>query len=301
MDLTLDSIDSLQEKGPRLAVLGFPVRHSLSPAMHNAALQEMTRKGVAVGSLSYHALELPVERLPEALEKLHAKNFVGLNLTIPHKVEVLKLLSEIDPEAAQMGAVNTLVRKSHGFAGFNTDGYGILKAVEQQLQRDFSGADILLLGAGGAARAIAVQCLTSGCDRLSIVNRSTERLDQLAQHMQASGTPLDKVRFATPDKLPDDWAENLLVINATALGLKREDPAPIDVKLLPAGAAVYDTTYGCRNQLAIDCDSNAIPYADGLSMLVWQGVRSLEIWTGSQVPVSVMAEAAGSALAERQK
>lgn len=301
MDLTLDTLDSLNSNKPHLAVLGFPVRHSLSPAMHNAALQAMAQQGVDVGALSYHALELPVERLAEALEKLHAHGFAGLNLTIPHKVEVLKLLSEVDPEAARMGAVNTLVRKEKGYAGFNTDGYGILKAVEQCLKRSFDGADVLLLGAGGAARAIAVQCLASGCQRLSIVNRSNDRLEQLGQHMRSSGTPLDRVRFATPEELPGDWAGDLLVINATALGLKPDDPAPVDVRRLPAGSSIYDTTYGCRNQLAADCEARGLPYADGLSMLVWQGVRSLEIWTGSEVPVEVMADAAAHALKERQK
>lgn len=301
MDLTLDTLDSLENNGPHLAVLGFPVRHSLSPAMHNAALQAMALKGIDVGSLHYHALELPVERLARALEELHARRFVGLNLTIPHKVEVLNLISEVDPEAARMGAVNTLVHRDKGYAGYNTDGYGILKAVEQRLQRAFDGADVLLLGAGGAARAIAVQCLVSGCRRLSIVNRSQDRLEQLAQHMRSSGTPLQRVRFATPGSLPTDWESDLLVINATALGLKRDDPAPVDVRLLPAGAAVYDTTYGCRNQLSSDCRARGLPYADGLSMLVWQGVRSLEIWTGADVPVTVMADAAARALEERQK
>ena len=301
MDLTLDTLQSLDGNGPHLAVLGFPVRHSLSPAMHNAALADMGRQNLPVQGLHYHALELPVERLAEGLEALHAHSFAGLNLTIPHKVEVLKLLTAVDPEAARMGAVNTLVRNDKGYSGFNTDGYGIEKAVEQRLQRSFENADVLLLGAGGAARAIAVQCLASGCKRLSIVNRSGERLEQLRQHMQDSGTPMDRVRLATSASLPQDWAEDLLVINATALGLKPEDPAPVDIGQLPPSSSVYDTTYGCRNRLAIDCQSRGLAYADGLSMLVWQGVRSLEIWTGAKVPVKVMADAALQALKERQQ
>lgn len=279
-----------------MAVIGFPVRHSLSPPMHNAALAAMAGRFV---DWQYFALEIPVEDMAAALPLLHRCGFYGLNLTIPHKVDVIPLLEEVDPEAERMGAVNTLVRTENGYRGYNTDGYGIRKAIGEQLNRLLEGADVLLLGAGGAARAIAVECLQSGCARLTLANRNIERLDALRDRLSEHAEFGRRLRKFPLSSLPDDWQSAPIVINATALGLKEQDPAPLDLERMPAETVVYDTTYGVRNQLFRAAKLRGMAYADGLSMLVWQGVRSLEIWSGETVPQPVMANAARQALEER--
>lgn len=284
-------------KLPSLAVLGFPVKHSLSPAMHNAALAAMP----GFGDWRYFALEVPAGEMSEVLPQLHAAGFLGLNLTIPHKVDVLPLLEEVDAEARQMGAVNTLIRTPAGYRGANTDGFGIREAVRKRLDFEWRDAEVWLLGAGGAARAIAVECLRGGVSRLTISNRSSERLEQMLKQLLDSGLPPDRIRRADFNQAPDDWSMPPLVINATALGLKADDPAPLDAGCLPAGSRIYDTTYGCSNQLAADASRLGIAYADGLSMLVWQGVRSLGIWTGAEVPDEIMSMAAVRTLDERRQ
>jgi shikimate dehydrogenase len=301
MVLTLDQIAAGTPGGPSLAVLGSPVRHSLSPAMHNAALAAMAGSVPAVAGWRYHAVEVAPGCLAAALPRLCAAGFVGLNLTIPHKVDVLPLLAAVDPGAACMGAVNTLVARADGWHGYNTDGYGIAQAVTEAFGDGLAGADVLVIGAGGAARAIGVQCLLDGCARLTVVNRSVGRRAALrAQLATVPGTRAD-VRCADWPLPAMDWQSPPLVINASSLGLHADDPPPLDVALLPAGSRIMDTTYGCHNALATAAARQGVAYADGLAMLVWQGVRSLEIWTGQPVPVPVMAAAARAALAARSQ
>ncbi|NBD37576.1 MAG: shikimate dehydrogenase [Verrucomicrobia bacterium] len=288
------SWEELKEEPPRaagLAVLGDPVKHSLSPAMHNAALAAMRAAGQSLEGWKYEAVHVPAEELPEALPLLHGLGFRGLNLTIPHKVRVLPLLEELDASARGMGAANTLIRTGSGYRGSNTDGYGILKAMEEAFGVRPRDRDVWLFGAGGAARGIAVACLGDGADRLTIVNRGAERLEELKRQLQ----PVEgagRLRFFRSEEAPDDSGEGALYINATSLGLRADDPLPFDDRRLRPGLFVYDTTYGCRNRLRKVSGERGIPYADGLPMLVWQGVRSLEIWTGAKVPAEVMRAAA---------
>lgn len=288
------TLEELQGESPRpagLAVLGDPVKHSLSPAMHNAALGAMRADGQPLDGWEYEAVHVPADHLPEALPLLHRLGFRGLNLTIPHKVRVLPLLERIDDTARAMGAANTLVRTESGFRGSNTDGFGILKAMEEAFGVRPRARDVWLFGAGGAARGIAVACLGDGASRLTVVNRGAERLEELKQQLQtAEGA--ERLRFYSGAEAPDDAAEGALHINATSLGLREEDPLPFDAERLRPGFHVYDTTYGCRNRLREAAERRGIPYADGLPMLVWQGVRSLEIWTGARVPAEVMRAAA---------
>jgi shikimate dehydrogenase len=293
MLISLRDLDTWKRELPSLAVLGFPVQHSLSPPMHNAALAAMDGR---FGDWQYYALEIPVEEMAAALPLLHSRGFYGLNLTIPHKVDVIPMLEEVDPPAARMGAVNTLVRTESGYRGFNTDGYGIRKAIAEKLNRSLEGADILLLGAGGAARAIAVECLQSGCQRLTLANRNIDRMEMLSARLAEIPDFCSRVRHFPLASLPEDWEGSLIIINATSLGLKAEDPAPLALQNMPGSSVVYDTTYGSINQLRKESQLCGIPYADGLSMLVWQGVRSLEIWSGETVPQPVMAKAARQAL-----
>ena len=298
--LTLDSLALKAPEGKRLVVLGDPVAHSLSPAMHNAALAEMARTWPDFADWQYEAVHVPADHLDRALPILHAAGVAGINLTIPHKVRVLGLLEELDEGSRAMGAVNTLIWKPGGYGGTNTDGYGITKAIEEALGRSLGAADVWLFGAGGAARGIAVACLAAGAQRITLLNRTAARLQELeADFRRGNPADLGKIRFCALAAMPTDMAPEAILINATSLGLKAEDPSPVPAGLLRGGISVYDTTYGVRNRLARECAAHGIAYADGLPMLVWQGVRSLEIWTGKAVPAACMRRAAEEELARR--
>lgn len=299
---TLEDLDLSAPPGKRLVVLGDPIGHSLSPAMHNAALAEMARTWPDLADWRYEAVHVPADRIGPALRLLHAAGVRGVNLTIPHKVRVLEVLEEVDPVARSMGAVNTLIRTDTGYRGTNTDGFGILKAMEEAFGRAPAGGDIWVFGAGGAARGIIIACLGAGARRLSVVNRSVERLEELEGDLRSQRMEgLERIRFIPLVGSPVDPDPGAVLINATSLGLKAEDPCPIGRGFLREEVVVYDTTYGVCNELALACRKYHRPYADGLSMLVWQGVRSLEIWTGKPVPAGCMRAAAEGELKERKQ
>jgi shikimate dehydrogenase len=290
----------LSDPGKRLAVLGDPIHHSLSPAMHNAALRELGEAHPQLRDWHYHAIRVASSELKSALEKLHADGVVGINLTLPHKVDALDLIEAVEPTAASMGAVNTLIRTNSGYRGTNTDGYGIARAIEESFGSSFRGKDVWIFGAGGAARGISVEAIMSGCERLTIVNRTASRLESLKQSLKELATGYNiGCRFQLLSEYSNDLEKSALVINATSLGLHGEDPCPIPRESLRSGLEIYDTTYGTQNALKAAALEYGCCYADGLSMLVWQGARSLEIWTGASVPVETMRQAALQGLMER--
>ena len=296
----MDHLDFAAAVGRRLAVLGDPIKHSLSPAMHNAALAYMAADYPEMVDWCYHAIHVPASDLKLALQRLHEAGVTGINLTIPHKVIVLEFLQGIDDTAVRMGAVNTLKWTESGYYGSNTDGYGIQKGIAESLGRELTGADVWLFGAGGAARGILIACLDAGARRVTVINRSKERLAEFTGNLLRLD-PGDKTElrfFASVDN-PGDPGTQAILINATSLGLKAEDPSPVPESFLLPGICVYDTTYGAANQLARDCRARGLAYADGLPMLVWQGVRSLEIWTGKPVSAEHMRKAAESELKRR--
>lgn len=301
MNVSGDFPDFPFQSGPgkRLAVLGDPVRHSLSPAMHNAALAEMAQRQPLLKEWHYHAIRVPAAELSSALPWLHEQEVCGINLTLPHKVEALALIDSVEPMAARMGAVNTLIRTPRGYRGTNTDGYGVTRALEESFGGGFAGRDVWIFGAGGAARGIAVAALEAGCQRLTVVNRTADRLHGLRMALEASG-PVPRCRFLTMAEAKVDADPQALLINATSLGLKESDPSPVPGAYLEPGRDIYDSTYGAANALWRASVAAGCRYADGLSMLVWQGARSLEIWTGEPVPVETMRAAAMAALKERQ-
>lgn len=302
MDDRFFSIDQLQRWEPQrpfLAVLGNPIRHSLSPDMHQAALAELAGDEPAFTSWRYYGIEVPAEELERVLGLLWERGCVGVNLTVPHKVEVLGLLQEATEEARLMGAANTLTRTERFFEGTNTDGYGMARAIEQCFGFGLAGKHILVLGAGGAARAIAVRCLRDACQSLTVANRNPDRLEAFGRQLELRSGPVSQLRLLSLEKLEAESAHYDLIINATTLGLYEGDSSPLPVSKLDGESCVYDTTYGVRNQLARDCNDAGVRYADGLHMLAWQGAKSLETWTGRSVNAATMLEAARAALAER--
>ncbi len=299
--MTLDSsftysLNDLREQsfpGTSLAVVGYPVRHSISPAMHNAAIADLRQRNDRFSNWTYYRFEIPPEQLPTALDLFHRKGFLGLNLTIPHKVDVLPFLKGCSDDARRMGAANTLVWGELGYEGFNTDGYGLERALSKDLGMAIAGTAVVLLGAGGAARAAAVHCLKAGCASLWVGNRSQQRLAELMGAIQSlqSKTPVHGFSLAE-DQLPELPASGVLV-NATSLGLKDSDPLPLDPSLLPAGWSVLDMIYNPTETPLIKAAKKAgLRAANGLGMLVFQGARSLEIWSRETVSEHVMVTAA---------
>jgi len=294
---TLADLDGWAFSGTALAVLGHPIKHSVSPAMHNAALAALARREKDYLAWKYFRFDVPPADLPQALVRLHAAGFHGLNLTVPHKVLAFDLVKEINPAAVPVGAVNTLRRTADGWRGFNTDGYGLAAALREKLGVSLAGTHVILLGAGGAARGAAVECLQQGCASLWIANRTRANLDTLLAALRplAARTPLHGFDPAQP---PANLPDGVLVINATSAGLKPGEPAPIDLRRLPAGAKVYDMIYNPpQTALLREAAALGLPHANGLAMLVYQGARALEIWTGATVPVAAMQSAAEAALA----
>src|SRR3954464_2738382 len=177
--LRLDHLAKWSRAGTSLAVLGHPIKHSISPAMHNAALAELARTDSRFADWKYFRFDVHPDDLPRALDLLHAKKFRGVNLTVPHKIIAFDRVAQVDEAARPVGAVNTLLWSERGWRGFNTDGYGLAMALRETLNGELSGAHVILLGAGGAARGAAVECLQRGCASLSIANRTRENLTAL--------------------------------------------------------------------------------------------------------------------------
>ncbi len=291
-----DSVHSIDElagwptTGTHLAVLGKPVAHSVSPAMHNAALARMAESDSRFGDWTYHKFEVDPTDLQDALCRFHRAGFLGLNLTVPHKVDALDWVAEIEPDARAMGAVNTLLRSESGWHGFNTDGFGLGCALRNGLAVELADRPVVLLGAGGAARAAAVYCLEQGCSQMIVVNRSQERLMQLRDRLVRLGYA-DRLLTVAPGE-HNTLPRGCIVVQATSLGLKPDDPLPFQAEWIPADACVMDMIYNPAVTPFLQAvRQRGIPAVNGLSMLVWQGVRALEIWSGASVPAEVMEQA----------
>jgi shikimate dehydrogenase len=266
----------------RFAVLGFPARHSLSPRMHRAAFRAL---GI---DASYEAIEVAPERLGPELDRLAAEGFEGLNLTTPLKERAVAHVSRLTPEAERVAAVNTLRLDPEGWTGHATDGLGFEGWVREGGIR-VGGSRVLLLGAGGAARSIAPNLVALGPAAVDVVSRSGDHARELAERMRGSGGALPARAAALEDAPgPETW--NLLVrfLSASDVGSAE---ARWWSGLVP-GATVLEGNYaeraaGARARAA----ASGLRFEDGLGLLLHQGARSFEFWTGAEAPVEVMRNA----------
>lgn len=268
------------------ALLGYPVGHSVSPAMMNAA---MAKLGL---NMVYVALEVRPADLPAAIDGVRSLGLTGVNLTIPHKEAVLPCLDAVSDDARVIGAVNTIVNQDGRLIGHNTDGRGFLAALEGYR---LNGKCVVILGAGGAARAVAVTCALQSTGEIVLVNRTRERALAIAERIT------DLTRVKTLALVPD--AEELsqiyrradLVVNTTPLGMEPEPERlpPIDPDVLHPGMLVYDLIYRpVRTRLLQEAEQRGCRTISGLGMLVYQGALALQLWTGEKAPVETMWEAA---------
>lgn len=276
-----------------LGVIGDPVEHSLSPVMHNAAIAHL--------NLDYIYLPFPIKAadLSAAVAGFAAIGLVGFNITIPHKQAIIPLLTEISPTAEMVGAVNTVWRTKTGWSGTNTDVEGFIAPLKT-LPRDWSQVTPVILGNGGASRAVVVGCSQLGCPEIKVVGRNWDKLRQFKQSWQNS--PLQsEVKIHRREELEALVSQTELLINTTPVGMypqveKSLLSAELMAKLSP-DAIAYDLIYTPSPtkflQLAQKTGATAI---DGLEMLVQQGAAALQIWLQQPVPVEVMRQSLTEAI-----
>ncbi len=257
----------------RLAVLGHPVAHSRSPAMHNAAFEAL---GI---DATYLAFDVSPEDLPAAISGARALGIAQLAISIPHKQAIIALLDDVDETARRIGAVNTVTRRGAKLAGTNTDWLGAVRAIESRAK--LADARAVVLGAGGAARAVVFGLRARGA-RVTVLNRSPDRAHQLCADLGAEAAgPISDL-----EKIPHD-----ILVNTTSVGLAG-DQSPIDPSWISPDAVVMDAVYDPpQTRLLRDAASRGARTISGKWMLVHQAAEQLREWTGLDAPVGVMAEA----------
>jgi shikimate dehydrogenase len=271
-----------------LGVIGDPIHHSLSPVMHNAAIAHL--------GVDYVYLPFPIkaEKLAIAIAGLAAIGVAGFSVTIPHKQAIIPFLSEISATAQQVGAVNTVWRTEKGWCGTNTDVAGFLAPL-QPLGLDWSGIAPVILGNGGAARAVVVACAQLGCPEIHVVGRNLDKLEQFKESWLNVSLPAS-LKVHLDSELAGLVSATKLLINTTPVGMfPQVNRSPVDVKVLeklPSGAIVYDLIYTPKpTQFLKEAQQQGAIIIDGLEMLIQQGAAALQIWLQQPVPVKIMRQA----------
>ena len=272
-----------------VGVFGDPLGHTLSPLMHNAAFRYLKLNYV------YFPFRVKKSSLNDALKGILTLNICGLNLTIPHKIEVMKFLDEIDDEAKLIGAVNTIKVENGRLKGYNTDGRGIFISLRKDCRFNPEDKNVLIIGAGGAARAIAIHLALCKARRIVIANRTRQKARKIAQDIVRQ-TNCDAIDIPLKESALIKESANIhLLINATSIGMNPADFRLVKEKFFERASnlqLVYDLIYNPPlTQLLKDAKKYHIKAFNGLGMLLYQGVLSFEIWTGKKAPVHVMRKA----------
>ncbi len=288
-----------------VGLIGYPVKHSVSAAFHQAAFDHMGMRA------QYLLWEVPPEDLEEKLKELREPDHLGANVTIPHKEAVIPLLDHVDEMARRIGAVNTIVNQGGHLVGFNTDAQGFLTALRGEGEFEPQGRRAVLVGAGGAARAAAFMLLEAGIGTLAIVNRNLDRADALVQDLERGQKGRKEAarggqegRTTAYPWEPEALARALdncdLVVNCTPLGTRSsqwEGHSPLSAALIPPSALVYDLVYNPpETPFLAEARKAGARTLPGLPMLLYQGAASFQLWTGRKAPVEVMYAAARRAL-----
>jgi shikimate dehydrogenase len=271
-------------------VIGNPIEHTLSPIIHNAAFEALEL------DFAFLAFKVQAADLGDALSGMRALNIHGLNVTMPHKNTVIKYLDEVDPGVKTIASVNTILNKDGKLLGFNTDGVGALSALEQN-GVEVSGKKILLLGAGGAAKAIAY-IISQEAAELVILNRTLNQATEIANILKQKFNKKINVDTLSPSAIRDNLANADVLINATSIGMKpNANQTLVEPQLLKSDLAVMDIVYDpLETKLARDAKAAGAKVVSGVEMLIYQGAASFEIWTACNAPVEVMRKAALSHL-----
>ncbi len=274
----------------QLGVIGHPLSHTVSPAFQQAALDYHAI------SATYSAWPTPPARLADTVARLRGDQYAGFNVTIPHKERLVDLVDDCSAMARNVGAVNTVVNRSGSLAGYNTDAYGFIKSLREKARFEPRGKTVLLLGAGGAARAAAYALAGEGAARLTIANRTVARAESIAEDLAGLIQQVDVV------SLDEASPEVDLIVNSTAVGMASgadEGRALLAAVQLPPDTLIYDMVYTpsetplMRRAMEAGC-----VVVGGLWMLIYQGAAAFELWTEKQAPVDTMYRAARRALGQ---
>jgi len=260
------------------AVIGDPIDHSLSPNIHNAAFRHLQLDH------TYIAYRIPVGELAAGIEALKAIKIAGFNVTIPHKIEMMKLLDEMDTTCKVIGAVNTVLNDNGKLKGYNTDMIGFLDPIKKK-NLTVKDSQVLLLGAGGAARAIVTAMVKEKAGKITIVNRTLENANKLAEFTKKIGGNVDTVSIQEVNKLIADYK---FIINSTSIGMRNE-PSPISTENIGKNSIVYDIVYHPINtDLIKKSKENGATIIYGYEMLLSQAACSFEIWHKMEAPYDAM-------------
>lgn len=265
-------------------VIGWPVEHSLSPPMQNAAM-------AALGlDWTYVAFPVRPDSVKAAIAGMRAFGIVGLNVTLPHKIAVIPHLDEVDDFARATGAVNTIHNVGGRLIGYNTDAYGFVQSVIADGELMIAGTTVLVLGASGAARAVAAGAASEGAKKVILSNRTREKAEQMGKNLEAAfpETRFEVVQYSE-SSLAHASARAQIVANATSLGLRPGDALPISPEALGPGQVVFDAVYRPEGTPLLEAAREAGAIAvDGLAMLARQGAKSLRIWSGLEPDEDLM-------------
>lgn len=266
-------------------LIGYPVKHSLSPAMHNAAFKELNINA------EYRLFSLKEEEIAGFMRDLGKNNIHGLNVTVPYKEKIPPFLDNISREAGLIGAVNTIKISDKGKEGFNTDGAGFLRHLKDDLGFLPQDKNIFIIGAGGASRAITVYLATAKTKKIYIFDIDKAKSAGLLSHLKNNFKDICYEEVNSLDNIP---VKDLnLLINASPVGMKEDDNSLVGANLLKENKDlfVYDIVYNRETRLIKDAKSQGLSAVNGLGMLLYQGVLAFEIWTGKKAPVDIMRQA----------
>jgi len=276
----------------RLGIFGDPIAHSLSPQMQNAALRACEI------DMQYARFHIRTNELRSALLFLRTLDFVGINVTVPHKIAAFTQVDETDESAARAEAVNTIRVRDEKLIGSNTDGEGFLRAIRTEFSIDLRDLRVMIIGAGGGTgRAIAWQCALESCERLVLVNRTLEKANALAEQLRpflsdarvlGPATRLEAVAL-DESAMRVQLADIDLIVNATPLGMNPSDPTPVPARLLAPHHIVFDCVYGSsKTALFRAATEVGARGANGFSMLLHQGALSFSTWFDREAPIKEM-------------
>ena len=283
---------NITSKTKTLGIFGYPISHTLSPAMHNAVIK-------ALGlDMVYLPFEVKPPNLKEAINGIKSLGIIGVNITIPHKESVIRFLDDISEEARLVGAVNTIVYKDRKLVGYNTDGSGYMASLKEELGFNPKSKRIIIIGAGGAARGILAALATQKPKSITVANRTLSRAVSLIKAFKGK---FRDTRFEAIDldnnMLKMSFNSVDLLINTTSVGMKQSKALKIPLETLPKIAIVSDIIYNPLETLLLKkAKKLGLTTHGGLGMLVHQGARSFKLWTGMDAPMNVMRKAALKAL-----
>ena len=275
-----------------VGLFGYPVKHTLSPVFQNAAFQAKKLNYV------YLPFEVAPQELELALRSLSTLGIAGINVTIPHKESVIPYLSGLSTEAQIIGAVNTISVINGKLIGCNTDGYGFVTSLKKDLNTELKGKKIMVLGAGGGARAVVLKALMEKAGKIYIGDVLEEKVVRLISDAKRIYPDSKVVPYYFKDSEIRDFLEDAeILINATPVGMKKEDPLLVKPEWMRDSLLVYDLIYNpFETKLLKAAKKRGCRCSNGLGMLLHQGAKSFEIWTGVKAPVEVMKKALQKAI-----